>query len=240
MLRFVPQHSSSPAPNTPAETLPVRKSPVPTRHTNSKEVGEASMELDNKSPNRSMDTDNSFGSAGKPYDGAWHAYRRRSSAPIAPLPPLNRSVSHESEAEGDRAKDNGEFMVKVGKSIAPKRKSEAWAELQSLTNAGPDLDDDRTGSMVESESNVRLIPGSQEPHGGYSSQQTIFSSQGTYSLHGTFSSQESRTGTGQNGDLGLEDALSRLRVARQSVGGGAANMSIDKDEADTSSNSSGD
>ncbi|KAG9075701.1 hypothetical protein FS749_012606, partial [Ceratobasidium sp. UAMH 11750] len=252
-----PQHSSSPAPNTPsAETPPVRKSPVPTRRANSEEVGEASMELDDESPDRSMDADNSFGSAGEPYDGGegggedsmdlTDTYqlttptRRRSSAPIAPLPPLDRSISRESEAERDGAKDNGEFMVKVGKSIAPKRKSEAWAELQSLTHAGPDSDDDRTGSTVDSESNVGLIPGSQEPHGGYSSQQTIFSSQGTYSSHGTFSSQESGTGTGRNRDLGLEDALSRLRAARQSVGGGAADMSIDEDEADTSSSSSGD
>ncbi|KAG8743949.1 hypothetical protein FRC10_011135 [Ceratobasidium sp. 414] len=252
-----PQHSSSPAPNTPsAETPPTRKSPVPTRRANSEEVGEASMELDDETPDRTMDVDNSFGSAREPYDGGegggedsmdlTDTYqlgtpsRRRSSAPIAPLPPLDRSISRESEAERDGDKDNGEFMVKVGKSIAPKRKSEAWAELQSITHAGPESDDEHTGSTAESESNVRPVLTSQEPHGGYSSQQTIFSSQGTYSSHGTFSSQESGTGTGRDGDLGLEDALSRLRAARQSVGGGAADMSIDDDEADTSSSSSGD
>ncbi|KAG9096208.1 hypothetical protein FRC06_008915, partial [Ceratobasidium sp. 370] len=110
-----PHHSSSPAPNTPsAETPPARKSPVPTRRANSEEVGEASMELDDETPDRSMDADNNFGS------------------------------------------------------------------------------------------------------------------------------QESGTGTGRDGDLGLEDALSRLRAVRQSVGGGAADMSIDEDEANTSSSSSGD
>ncbi|KAG8726516.1 hypothetical protein FRC12_023328 [Ceratobasidium sp. 428] len=127
-------------------------------------------------------------------------------------------------------------MVKVGKSIAPRRKSEAWAELQSMTHAGAESDEDHTGSTVASDSNVGFIPASQESHGSYSAQQTIFSSQGTYSSHGTFSSQESRTGTG-DGDLGLEDALSRLRAARQSVGGGAADMSIDEDEGNTSSSS---
>ncbi|KAG9127757.1 hypothetical protein FRC07_010045 [Ceratobasidium sp. 392] len=252
-----PQHSSSPAPNTPsAETPPAQKSPVPTRRANSEEVGEASMELDDETSDRSMDADNSFGSSGDQFDGGEGAgedsmdltdtyqlgtpSRRRSSAPIPPLPPLDRSISRESEAERDGNKDNGEFMVKVGKSIAPRRKSEAWAELQSMTHAGLESDDDHTGSTAESESNVGLIRAPHETHGGYSSQQTVFSSQGTYSSHGTFSSQESRTDTGADGDLGLEDALSRLRAVRQSVGGGAADMSIDEDEGNTTSSSSDD
>ncbi|KAG9082931.1 hypothetical protein FS749_006456 [Ceratobasidium sp. UAMH 11750] len=192
------------------------------------------MKLDDESPDRSMDADNSFGSAGKPYDGGEGGGEDSMD--------LTDAYQLGTPTVVGRLRLSHHFLLstEVGKSIAPKRKSEAWAELQSLTHAGPDSDDDRTGSTVESESNVELIPGSQEPHGGYSSQQTISSSQGTYSSHGTFSSQESGTGTGRNGDLGLEDALSRLRAARQSMGGGAADMSIDEDEADTSSSSSGD
>ncbi|QRV76717.1 kinetochore protein spc7 [Ceratobasidium sp. AG-Ba] len=247
-----PHPSSSPAPNTPSAETPPARSPVPTRRANSEEVGEASMELDDETPDRSMEADNSFGSAGGgPYDGdegggedsmdLTDTYqlgtpsRRRSSAPIPPLPPLDRSLTRESEGgrdgEQEKEKDGGEFMVKVGKSIAPKRKSEAWAELQSMTHAGPESDDDHTGSTANSDSNVGLIRGSQ---------QTIFSSQGTYSSHGTYSSQESATGTERDGDIPLEDALSRLRAVRQSVGGGAADMSIDEDEGDSMSSSSGD
>ncbi|QRV91548.1 kinetochore protein spc7 [Ceratobasidium sp. AG-Ba] len=181
-----PHPSSSPAPNTPSVETPPARSPVPTRRANSEEVGEASMELDDETPDRSMEADNSFGSAGGgPYDGdegggedsmdLTDTYqlgtpsRRRSSAPIPPLPPLDRSMTRESDGGRD-----GEKRRKRKRTVA------------------------------------------------------------------SSCSQESATGTERDGDIPLEDALSRLRAVRQSVGGGAADMSIDEDEGDSMSSSSGD
>jgi hypothetical protein len=251
-----PSHSSpaqsSPAANTPAVEGQVTRSPVPTRRADSEEVGEASMELDDETSDRSMEAGDSFGTE-EPFDAGEGAgedsmeltdtyqlgtpSRRRSSAPMAPLPPLDRSIERQRDnlrgsvnhQSGDSArnKDGGEFMVKVGKSIAPRRKSEAWAELQSLTHAGEETDEDSTGSTTNSDPRGGFIPASQESQGA------VFSSQGTYTSYGTASSQESRTGV--DGDLGLEDALSRLRAVRQSMGGGAADMSIDEDEDGSSS-----
>ncbi|CCO27224.1 hypothetical protein BN14_01260 [Rhizoctonia solani AG-1 IB] len=247
-----PSHSSSPAvPPTSNDVPTPQKSPVATRRANSVEVGEASMELDDES----MDAGDSFGNGvddePQDFDGGEGAgedsmdltdtyqigtpSRRRSSAPLGPLPPLNRSVERHSQRANDDSrveeptgeKDSGEYLVKTGKSIVPRRKSEAWAELQSLTNAGgSDMDEDSTGSTMNSDTGGGFIPASQESSGNaaFSSQGTAFSSQGTYS-----------TASSQGGDMGLEDALSRLRAARQSMGAGAADMSIDDDDRSSSS-----
>ncbi|CAE6513082.1 unnamed protein product [Rhizoctonia solani] len=254
-----PSHSSSPAaPQTSNDAPTPQKSPVATRRANSEEVGEASMELDDES----MEGGDSFATGDEEpqqeFDGGEGAgedsmeltdtyqmgtpSRRRSSAPLGPLPPLDRSVerhkhratddSHVEEPAGD--KDSGEYLVKTGKSIVPRRKSEAWAELQSLTGAaGSDMDEDSTGSTMNSDTGGGFIPASQESSGNaISSQGTVFSSQGT-----AFSSQTTTSSQGV-GDMGLDDALSRLRAARQSMGAGAADMSIDDD--DDRSSSSGD
>ncbi|ELU43234.1 Spc7 domain-containing protein [Rhizoctonia solani AG-1 IA] len=246
-----PSHSSSPAaPHTSNDAPTPQKSPVSTRRANSVEAGEASMELDDES----MEGGDSFGAGDdepQEFDGGEGAgedsmdltdtyqigtpSRRRSSAPLGPLPPLDRSIErHNHRAKEDSRtqestsdKDNGEYLVKTGKSIVPRRKSEAWAELQSLTNAGgSDMDEDSTGSTMNSDTGGGFIPASQESSGnaGFSSQGTGFSSQGTYSV---VSSQE--------GDIGLEDAISRLRAARQSMGAGAADMSIDDEDGQSSS-----
>ncbi|KAF8741495.1 Spc7 kinetochore protein, partial [Rhizoctonia solani] len=246
-----PSHSSSPAaPHTSNDAPTPQKSPVSTRRANSVEAGEASMELDDES----MEGGDSFGAGDdepQEFDGGEGAgedsmdltdtyqigtpSRRRSSAPLGPLPPLDRSIErHNHRAKEDSRtqestsdKDNGEYLVKTGKSIVPRRKSEAWAELQSLTNAGgSDMDEDSTGSTMNSDTGGGFIPASQESSGnaGFSSQGTAFSSQGTYSV---VSSQE--------GDIGLEDAISRLRAARQSMGAGAADMSIDDEDGQSSS-----
>lgn len=220
------------------------------RRANSEEAGEASMELDDENSDRSMG-DASFGAEEEPFDGGEGAgedsmdltdtyqqgtpSRRRSSAPMGPLPPLDRSMdrqrdnSHRTDDDLTEVsvKEREEFMVKLGKSIVPRRKSEAWAELQSLTHAGVETDEDSTGSTTNSEGRGEFIP---------SSQGTMISSQGTYSSNGTSSSQDSRTDGDR--DMGLEDAISRLRAVRQSIGGGAADMSIDED--DDGSSSSGD
>ncbi|KAF8760731.1 Spc7 kinetochore protein [Rhizoctonia solani] len=248
---IIPSHSSSPAaPHTSNDAPTPQKSPVSTRRANSVEAGEASMELDDES----MEGGDSFGAGDdepQEFDGGEGAgedsmdltdtyqigtpSRRRSSAPLGPLPPLDRSIErHNHRAKEDSRtqestsdKDNGEYLVKTGKSIVPRRKSEAWAELQSLTNAGgSDMDEDSTGSTMNSDTGGGFIPASQESSGnaGFSSQGTGFSSQGTYSV---VSSQE--------GDIGLEDAISRLRAARQSMGAGAADMSIDDEDGQSSS-----
>ncbi|CAE6463533.1 unnamed protein product [Rhizoctonia solani] len=252
-----PSRSSSPAaPHASNDAPTPQKSPAPMRRANSEEVGEASMELDDES----MEAGDSFGAGAgddpqQEFDGGEGAgedsmeltdtyqmgtpSRRRSSAPLGSLPPLDRSVerrshrnnddSHAEESTGD--KDSAEYLVKTGKSIVPRRKSEAWAELQSLTGAGgSDMDEDSTGSTMNSEAGGGFVPASQESsrNGVFSSQGTVFSSQGTYST----------APSSQGGDMGLDDALSRLRAARQSMGAGAADMSID--DGDDHSSSSGD
>ncbi|KAH7344476.1 Spc7 kinetochore protein-domain-containing protein [Rhizoctonia solani] len=252
-----PSHSSSPAaPQTSNDVPTPQKSPVATRRANSEEVGEASMELDDAS----MEAGDSSGMGvdddiQQDFDGGEGAgedsmeltdtyqmgtpSRRRSSAPLGPLPPLDRSVERHSHRTNDDSrvedstgeKDGGEYLVKTGKSIVPRRKSEAWDELRSLTNAGgSDMDEDST---MNSDTGAGFVPGSQASSANavFSSQGTVFSSQGTYSTEGPASSQAS-------GDMGLDDALSRLRAARQSMGAGAADMSIDDD--DDRSSSSGD
>ncbi|CAE6456637.1 unnamed protein product [Rhizoctonia solani] len=247
-----PSRSSSPAvPHTSNDAPTPQKSPVATRRANSVEVGEASMELDDESMEAGDSFENGADDEPQEFDGGngggedsmdlTDTYqigtpsRRRSSAPLGPLPPLNRSIERHThrpnddnpieESTGD--KDSGEYLVKTGKSIVPRRKSEAWAELQSLTNAGgSDIDEDSTGSTMNSDTGGGFIPASQESSGNavFSSQGTVFSSQGTYS-----------TTSSQGGDMGLEDALSRLRAARQSMGAGAADMSIDDDDGQSSS-----
>ncbi|KAG8763854.1 hypothetical protein FRC11_011002 [Ceratobasidium sp. 423] len=252
-----PSRSSSPAaPHASNDAPAPQKSPIPMRRANSEEVGEASMELDDES----MEAGDSFrtGADDDPqqeFDGGEGAgedsmeltdtyqmgtpSRRRSSAPLGPLPPLDRSVERHSHRSNDGSrveestgdKDSGEYLVKTGKSIVPRRKSEAWAELQSLTGAGgSDMDEDSTGSTMNSDTGGGFIPGSQESSRGgvFSSQGTVFSSQGTAST----------APSSQGGDMGLDDALSRLRAARQSMGAGAADMSID--DGDDHSSSSGD